>query len=237
MTLCKYKKEPFLFETNAKIVNHKSDSKGSYFILNQSIFYPQGGGQPADQGKIITSNAIYEIYDVRKIDNEIRHYTSNTNININLNEIVKIKIDENRRILNSKYHTAGHLISIVTENIFTNIKTIKGHHFPGEAYVEFNSIIDNSIDAICIIEQKIKDCIETNAIIETRELNYEEIDKVIKDLPYKLPENTTLSVWKIKGYPYVPCGGTHVKTLKDVSTVKISKISNKKGKSRISYQV
>lgn len=79
-----------------------------YLILNQSLFYPQGGGQPADQGKIITANACYEVFDVRNVDGEIRHYIIDNSAPTHSVEDVTIKIDKERRVLNSKYHTAGH---------------------------------------------------------------------------------------------------------------------------------
>ena len=56
-----------------------------YLVLNQSLFYPQGAGQRADQGKIITANACYEVFDVRNVDGEIRHYiiiSNSTPINL-----------------------------------------------------------------------------------------------------------------------------------------------------------
>ena len=55
MTELMYTKYPDLFELSAQVTEQGSDAKGMYLVLNQSLFYPQGGGQSADQGKIITT--------------------------------------------------------------------------------------------------------------------------------------------------------------------------------------
>ncbi len=74
MTELMYIEHPDLFELSAQVTQHGSDAKGVYLVFNQSLFYPQGGGQPADQGKIITANTCYEVFDVRNVDGEVRHY-------------------------------------------------------------------------------------------------------------------------------------------------------------------
>lgn len=47
---------PDLFESSAQVTNHGGDSKGMYLVLNQSLFYPQGGGQPADPAVLALSS-------------------------------------------------------------------------------------------------------------------------------------------------------------------------------------
>ena len=61
MTELMYTKHPDLFETKAQIIDHGNDSKGTYLVLNRSIFYPQGGGQPADQGEIIANHIVHKV--------------------------------------------------------------------------------------------------------------------------------------------------------------------------------
>lgn len=150
-TIAMYIKHPDMTETTAQIIRCDKDQKGEYIILDRSIFYPQGGGQPADQGRIfINDKEEYKVFDVRKIENETRHYIVNikndleTKFNTSfLKQNIKIIIDKDRRDINSKYHTAGHLIAAVAEKIskqissevnISQIKAVKGHQFPGEAY-------------------------------------------------------------------------------------------------------
>lgn len=45
-----YLNDTYLFQSSGIIMGHGSDEKGKYVLLNETIFYPQGGGQPSDQG-------------------------------------------------------------------------------------------------------------------------------------------------------------------------------------------
>ena len=47
-----YFESTYLFESPATILEQAEDEKGSYVVLDQTIFYPQGGGQPSDRGII-----------------------------------------------------------------------------------------------------------------------------------------------------------------------------------------
>lgn len=237
MTELMYIEYPDLFESSAQVTNHGCDSKGMYLVLNQSLFYPQGGGQPADQGIIIAANAAYKIFDVRDVDGEVRHYIIDNNQVIHPCCSVTMKIDKDRRVLNSKYHTAGHLIAAVVEKINPELKATKGHQFPGEAYVEFDGALSNSDDFLAKITSNILAFITNNAAVKTEELSPEDMTMIAEELPYELPKDKVLRVCHIEGFSPVPCGGTHVRTLEDIASLEIKKSKSKKGKTKIYYEV
>lgn len=64
----------------------------------------------------------------------MRHYY-NADFILTIGDIIEIKIDYTRRILNRRYHSAGHLIGDIVLK-FYNIYAVKGHQFPNEAYIE-----------------------------------------------------------------------------------------------------
>jgi len=237
MTELMYIEYPDLFESSAQVTNHGGDSKGMYLVLNQSLFYPQGGGQPADQGTIIDAYAAYKVFDVRNVDSEVRHYIIDNNQVIHPGCSVTIKIDKDRRILNSKYHTAGHLIAAVVEKTNPELKAIKGHQFPGEAYVEFDGTLSNSDDFLTKITSNVLEFITNNAAVKTEELSPEDITTIAEELPYELPKDKALRVCHIAGFSPIPCGGTHVRTLEDIASLEIKKCKSKKGKTKIYYEV
>ena len=237
MTEPMYIEHPDLFESSAQVTQHGSDVKGLYLVLNQSLFYPQGGGQPADQGKIITAHTCYEVFDVRHVDGEVRHYITCNNTSIHQAHAVTIKIDKERRVLNSKYHTAGHLIAAVVEKENSGLKAIKGHQFPGEAYVEFSGTVSDADNFMTQISSRVSECIASRATVKIEELNSDDAAIMAQDLPYELPKNKALRVCHIEGHTPVPCGGTHVNALKDISSLTIKKCKSKKGKTKIYYEV
>jgi Ser-tRNA(Ala) deacylase AlaX len=59
-----------------------------YVVLNQTIFYPQGGGKPCDRGKIVGYDFEYTVHDVRQIEEGIRHYIE-PKVNIALDYILR----------------------------------------------------------------------------------------------------------------------------------------------------
>jgi alanyl-tRNA synthetase len=237
MTELMYIEYPDLFEQAAQIINCGNDSRGRYLILNQSIFYPQGGGQPADQGEMIANNTVYKVFDVRNVDGEIRHYTTDDIHVIHPGDNIKMKVDKNRRMINSKYHTAGHLIAAVAERVFSELRAIKGHQFPGEAYVEFDGTVSELDDFLHMITTAVKESIASNAIVKIEELSSVDINQIAENLPYILPKDKALRVCHIEGFSPVPCGGTHVRTLKDLIALNIKGYKSKKGKTKIYYEI
>lgn len=237
MTKLMYIEYPDLFESTAQLTDCGCDSKGVYLVLSQSLFYPQGGGQPADQGEILATNVAYKVRDVRKVDNEVRHYIIDDSQTIHAGKSVRMVVDKDRRVLNSKYHTAGHLIAAVTEKISSELTAIKGHQFPGEAYVEFNGILRNPDAFLQELTATVENTITGHATVEIEELSPVDIATIAEALPYDLPKDKTFRVCHIKGFSPVPCGGTHVRTLKDIASLEIKKCKSKKGKTKIGYEV
>lgn len=237
MTNHMYLQHPKLFETSAIITSIDSDNKGWYLTLDRSLFYPQGGGQPADKGKILVDYNTHNIYDVRNIDGEIRHYIDlKYPIDIK-NKSVEIFVDRQCRELNTRYHTAGHLIASIGEKLSSNIVAIKGHQFPSEAYVEFNGILSDTIAFMNQLKTEINNKLNCDVLVETKALNTKQIKVLAKNLPEPLQKNKILRVCHIEGFSPVPCGGTHVNNLKEIGSITILKCKSKKNKTNIFYEV
>lgn len=232
-----YLQNPDVHEISASILKTGFNDKGSYVVLDRTIFYPQGGGQPADQGIIESGNRTYHVHDVRKNGDEIHHYIDEECPSSLSHDAVNISIDSTRRKINTCYHSAGHLIASVVENMTGNLKAVKGHQFPGEAYVEFLGEIVNKEGFMKNVNSSISHHIDKRTVIETKELEPTDISLFIQDFPYHMLNNKSLRVCHIHGFTPVPCGGTHVKILSDLRKVNISKVKNKKGKIKISYKL
>lgn len=236
MTELMYQNYPHLFEATGRVEIKGSDEKGSYLVFDRTIFYPQGGGQPADKGSVKIADMTYEIYDVRNIDGEVRHYVTGENCDLEIGDKVNFVVDEKRRRINSKYHTAGHLIAVIVEKEFLNFKATKGHQFPGEAYVEFAG----DIDAVGVenLQERlagcIDECIGLNLGVKMGELDD---TAIVENLLSTVPKNKYIRACFIEKFPAVPCGGTHVEKLKEIGSIIIRKCKNKKDRVKIYYEV
>ena len=232
MTKPVYLKDTYLFEFNSSITHQGKDEKGNYILLDQTIFYPQGGGQPSDVGIIKGNDFVAEVTFVKMIENEIRHYITSLDALINCK--VTLHIDQDKRLLNSRYHTSAHLLGNVVEVLYPSLKAIKGHSFPGEAYVEFqgNSEIDLSN-----LEEALNLAIKENHQTKIFAINPISFEKQFYKLPYAIPGNKDFRVMQIGGFLPVPCGGTHLRVTSEIGKIEITKIKAKNDITRISYGV
>jgi alanyl-tRNA synthetase len=147
---------------------------------------------------------------------------------------VTCKIDFNRRLLNAKYHTAGHLVAGCLENAHPQMIATKCHAFPGEAYVEFQGASDLQIQSIQeLVNQPLQRKISTKVF----EIDLSSFESKYYKLPYSVPANKPFRVLQIGDYKPVPCGGTHLSNTDEIGSILIKKVKTKDGVLKISYEI
>ena len=99
-----YYEDVYKKEFTAKVLECRECEKGFEIILDQSAFYPEGGGQPCDLG---TLNGI-AVLDVQEKDREIVHYTKEA---VEAGSEVIGKIDWDRRFDLMQQHSGEHIVS------------------------------------------------------------------------------------------------------------------------------
>jgi len=243
-TKLKYLGNTYLFVDKAKIIDISSDEKGSYCLLDSTIFYPQGGGQASDVGFIeINHNKInikIKINFVGFVGDEVRHYFSlddfdNLEIKDFINKDLMLEVDKDIRMQNSKSHTAGHLVSLVCEDL-GELLAVKGYHFLDGSYIEFEGQKPTDTeDFIAKVNLSLKEFVDTNTDVISKIVTKEELKKLCKNPPINLPTDKPIRIMKFYKYDAIACGGTHLNSLKDLNSVIITKIKSKKGRVKISY--
>jgi alanyl-tRNA synthetase len=166
-----------------------------------TIFYPQGGGQPCDHGKIVGTGFEYAIRDVKQIGDEIRHYieigsAQNSLPNSPENCTVKCLIDNERRLLNARHHTAGHLLGNIVEELYPNLKAQKCHAFPGEAYIEFRG---DEVPNEPPLSEAWENAVAKNLPTKIFETDRRQFESMYYKLPYEIPENKKFCAMAING--------------------------------------
>jgi len=235
MTKLEYLDDTYLFESNAKVLDIIDSEKGKVVILDKTIFYPQGGGQPADRGEIAIDNSIFVVNDVRLDElGDVWHFGEFKNGYFQKGDMVILKIDKDRRIQNSKLHSAGHLIDCaILEMGMDNLEATKGFHFPEGSYVEYKGVVQNSNEMLINLQEKIDDLINKNLSIIKKNLN----SKEAKAQSIQAPTGKSARVVSFLGYPACGCGGTHIKQSLDIGKIVIRKVKSSKGNTKISYMV
>lgn len=235
MTKLNYLDDTYIFESEAIFVEVKENEKGKAVILDETIFYPQGGGQPADKGEIISGDNIFVVNDVRLDETgTVWHFGEFKNGEFKQSDKVILKIDKDRRVLNAKLHSAGHLLDCAVSKMgIENLHPTKGFHFPEGPYVEYDGTIENPAEVIPILQKNIDDLIEQNLQVERRDLTSEEAQAK----GVWAPAGKSARVVNFAGFSICGCGGTHVNTASEISKITIRKIKSNQGKTKIAYSV
>lgn len=152
-------------------------------------------------------------------------------------------IDVDKRILYSKYHSAGHVLGAAVrallENEIPGFDELKASHFPDSAACEFQGSIEGKWKAD--IQQKVDEYIAADMPIEIDWWSQEDFEK--EGLMRLVPDSAIfdsvpggkLRVVRIVGAEIYPCGGTHVDSTEGCGKTTVRKISRAKGTSRVSY--
>lgn len=223
----------------ATVLDVHQENNRTVVILDKTSFYPQGGGQPYDIGTMESSSSIFNVEEVRFINDLVKHYGQFTNENFTLNHSVFCKIDRERRQLHNRLHSAGHVIDMAVHELNLHWIPEKGHHFPDNPYVEYNGTLEN-IDKEEIqhsIENTCNRLIQENHTTEIQFISKEQIKNVCHFMPSYLPSDSSIRLIVFGKHFCIPCGGTHVASLSEIKCIRIRKLKMEKGRLRISYTI
>ncbi|MEH7110664.1 alanyl-tRNA editing protein, partial [Bacillus sp. JJ1764] len=195
-----YYTDPYIKSFTAKVERQAQDQDGNWFIvLDQTAFYPTGGGQPFDTGVIEQSRVI----NVEEIDGEIRHYLQEPIPSHKME--VSGQIDWDRRYDHMQQHCGQHILSAAFEQLF-DYNTV-GFHL-GNDIVTIDLDTEQLTEAEAAqVESLSNQIILENKPIEIKWVTEEELSRYSLRKETKVKENIRLVI--IPDYDYNGCGGTH----------------------------
>jgi len=207
-------------------------------ILDRTLFYPIGGGQNWDLGKLTWDGGESEVSEVRGRD-EV-HHRLETVENLQVGETIEGSIDWQRRHAHMRMHTAQHLVSGIVYEMFHGTRTVGNQIHHDRSRIDFNpikfedemlnrvidqtnSVIESGLDVECIIMTRE----EINRIMPPDRTNMDLLPSSVKQLRVvRIGEDVDLC----------PCAGTHVRNLSEIGEVRLlGKKSKGKGTQRVSY--
>jgi misacylated tRNA(Ala) deacylase len=226
-TDCLFREDAYLKECSATVVGFLDDG----IVLDRTVFYAAGGGQPGDHGVLTTAGgepilvetAIYS--DPTK--SVIVHIpadaaASRPDVGAPLHAL----IDWERRYARMRMHTALHLLSAVLPYPVTG-----GSVGENEGRLDFD-IPEAGLDKDEITD-KLAKMIAADAEVRARWITDEELiaqPSLVKTMAVKPPMGTgRVRLIEIVGYDLQPCGGTHVQRTGEIGAVRVTQIE-KKGK-------
>ncbi|KAI7548760.1 hypothetical protein KC331_g4215 [Hortaea werneckii] len=247
--------QPFSALSDAERGLFKTGSENTYAVeTNETIFYAQGGGQPFDTGYIETANHEdkrfkFIVEAVRNAsEGRILHFghfeDPTTIINLTVGDIIEQHIDSARRDLNSRIHTAGHLIALSIRHLAQQepdltVTELKAQHYPETSFVEFQGSIDGKFKEAIQSQstQYVKDALSVKlAWYLPNELASHAVITA-EGMPIVAGADGKVRVVDIVGAGAYPCGGTHVPDTSRVGEIVVKGIKRQKGNSKVSYAV
>jgi misacylated tRNA(Ala) deacylase len=222
-TLCLFRDNAYLNEAAATVVE-VTDRGG--IVLDQTVFYVTGGGQPGDSGVLKRADgASIEITTTLYSDtNEIVHVPAAGVQGLHAGESVTATIDWQRRYRHMRIHTGLHLLTVVLPFPVTGgrISTEEGH-------LDFD--IDGPVPAKEEIQQGLSELLAQHRTVSTEWITDEELlanPGLIKTRAVKPPLGTgRVRLVRIGDIDLQPCGGTHVRSTSEVGHLAVVKVDNK----------
>ncbi len=211
-------------EFTANIIEVKENDGKFHIVMDQTAFYPEGGGQPSDLGKI--DDLIIEyVYEENQI---IYHVAGQAPANFHN---VNCHIDWDRRFDHMQQHLGQHILSACFEKLFDG-ETV-GFHLGTDIVtvdITMESMLPTQAEKVEYLANQI---IFNNLHVHPRHPDPDELKKMPLRKPPKVSEN--IRVIEVDQFDYSPCGGTHPNYTGEVGIIKIRKWEKAKGGIRVEF--
>lgn len=209
-----YYTNTYLDKLEARVVEVGSDHKGAYVCFDKTIFHPQGGGQPNDQGTFHIGERSWQVTDLTT-DGAIKHYYKEGQTQAPLiNDVALLQIDLQRRTLLARLHSAGHLLECAMASICPDLVPFKGCHFPkGEASTYFYLADGKSMPNLQEVKVNLATLI--NHLVQ-------------KSIPVIANNDQKGRTVCFQGFEPLGCGGTHVRISTEIGNVDIRSVKREK---------
>ena len=206
--------------TRIRKVDSKKDGVLYQIVLDNTPFYPEGGGQIGDKGTLVSANETIEIIDTKKENNLILHFAKQLPENIEAGFVAKVNTD--LRISTSKNHSATHLMHLALRTILGTHVEQKGSLVnPNYLRFDFSHFSKVSDEELRQVEASVNTQIEEQLqLVEHRNIPIKEaLDKGAMALfGEKYGDNVRMIEF---GNSKELCGGIHVKNTAEIWHFKI----------------
>ena len=202
------------------------ESEGTV-VLDQTHFYKEGGGQPADHGTLSFEGGTARVVDVRQDHGETRH-TIEGDLPSEGTE-VRGELDWERRHAHMRYHTAQHVVSKVVLDEY-GASTAGNQIYDDHARIDFEPADFDEAD-LRDIEGAANDLIERGLAVEKENRSRADLEAETPDgrtnldlIPKHVDPLRAVSIGDID---ICPCGGTHVANLEELGELEIVERTSK----------
>jgi alanyl-tRNA synthetase len=213
-----YYEHPYQAAFDARVVAVVADS----VVLDRTLMYPEGGGQPADHGTLEKDGETFRVVDVKKVGDAVLHQLQGHH-GLQKGDRMHGIVDMRRRMAHARHHTATHLVH-------DSARSILGGHVwqAGAQKSEDRARLDISHykritgEELKLIELEANRRVMENIPVETKFMPREEAERLFGFELYQggVPPGNTIRVVKV-GSDIEACAGTHVTNTGSIGPIKI----------------
>ena len=227
---------------NAKVLGVEDSNK---IVLDQTIYYPEGGGQPSDEGTITRADGtVLKIEYAEKVDGIVLHHVAKDDVSKLegiVGEEITGEIDALRRDLLTSNHSATHLIIASARQVLgKHIWQAGSQNNIEKTRIDLSHYKRITTDDLKEIERLANDYVKQNLPVNIQW--YDRTDAEVK-YGFKLYQGGVvpgkdIRVVEIPGVDVEACAGTHVQTTGDIGIIKVLRTERvQDGVERIEYAV
>lgn len=204
-----YYEDVYKKEFIATVVECREQKKGYAVILDESAFYPEGGGQPSDVGTLGDA----KVTEVHEKDGELLHYTDKA---LEVGAKVEGKIDWARRFDLMQQHSGEHMVSGLIHEAY-GYDNVGFHMGSDTITIDLNGPLDEA--QLAEIERKTNQKIWEDTQIKIIYPTAEELEKI--DYRSKKELIGQVRIVEFPGVDICACCGTHVTHTGEIGMVKL----------------
>ncbi len=221
-----YEREPYLRELSTTVLYGGIEEGRPFALLDDTILYPEGGGQPADRGFLDET----PVLDVQRREGEIRHYLAGPVPP----GPVRVRLLWERRFDHMQQHTGQHLLTAVAQDRL-GWETTAFHLGAAVSDIEL-SIARPSLEDLARLEEAVAAMIRASRPVTARRM----APDALAALPVRtrgLPEGHEgeIRLVEIAGVDLNTCGGTHLSSTAEIEVLKLLSTETIRGGTRLFF--
>lgn len=214
--------DSYIEEFEATVLSCEADQDKYRVVLDQTAFFPEGGGQYGDRGWL---NNDIRVLEVKEENGFIYHFTDGP---VEPWDTVYGRLDFDERFDKMQQHTGEHIVSGIVHSYF-GYDNVGFHLGTDDVTMDFNGELNE--EDIRMLEQAANDAVKANAVIETRFIGQEEQQEI--NYRSKIDITGLVRIVVIPGYDICACCAPHVRTTGEIGLIKITDYEKYKGGMRL----
>ena len=218
-----YLEDPYLREFDAEVLT----STDGWCALSRTAFYPGGGGQPPDRGRLLAGGEALPVAEVREDEaGEVWHRVPR---DLAAGTHVRGELDWPYRHALMRAHALMHVVNTVARDRFGGV--ITGVQLgPDRSRIDFK-LAGFAREQIAELEERVNEVLARDLPVTSRTIPEEEFRRrpeLIRTLDVKPPVvEGRVRLVEIVGFDAQACGGTHVHATGEVGRARVLKFDNK----------